>query len=96
MFSVSTLKLLLNVSDIGQFWQYIVCTAELAYVPVRIIGTLEWVNLQLDIFLKTRVYVLDTPLAPKVASELEKNINAIYEEPLVTFVRGFTGFRFRF
>ena len=52
--------------------------------------------MQLDIFLKSRVYVLDTPLAPKVASELEKNINAIYEEPLVTFVRGFTGFRFRF
>ena len=34
-----TLKPLLYAPDIGQFWQYIVCTAELAYVPVRIIGT---------------------------------------------------------
>ena len=40
--------------------------------------------------------ILKTPLAPKVGSELEKNINAIYGQPLVTFVRGFTGFRFRF
>ena len=38
-----TLKLLFYVPDIGQFWQYIVCTAKLAYVPVRIIGTLEYV-----------------------------------------------------
>ena len=37
-----TLKLLLYTPDIGQFWQYIVCSAELAYVPVRIIGTLEY------------------------------------------------------
>ena len=40
--SLNTLKLLLYVLDIGQFWQYIVCTAELAYVPVGIIGALEY------------------------------------------------------
>ena len=33
-----TLKLLLYTPDIGQFWQYIVCTAKL----VRRIGTLEY------------------------------------------------------
>ena len=40
--------------------------------------------------------ILETPLAPKLGNKLEKNINAIYGQPLVTFVRGFTGFRFRF
>ena len=40
--TVLTLKLLLYVPDIGQFWQYIVSTVELAYVPVHIIGTLEY------------------------------------------------------
>ena len=32
--NVTTLKLLLYVPDIRQFWQYILCTDELAYVPV--------------------------------------------------------------
>ena len=42
-FFINTLKLLLYLPNIVQFWQYIVCTAGLAYVPaVHIIGTLEY------------------------------------------------------
>ena len=36
----------LYLPDIGQFWQYIVCTAELAFVPVQIIGTLQYSQME--------------------------------------------------
>ena len=58
-FYLLTLKLLLYVPDIGQFWQYIVCTAKLAYVPVRITGTLEylWKRKILDVRLQVNIAI---------------------------------------